>query len=642
MQYTFNARRLPLRMAGLSASILFAVSAAAQAASAPAATVDVRAVFSLSGLGSDGSDLGAHPGRWSRFAPVYGNDGRVHGATSQSNSSFMGNHSRWFSVLPDGTDHQGAALVDPITNASSLLVQAGSGQNAAIYGISIAGQSGATTTVRPFRAPLGGTPAVIDLLDPDGQAITAGSFGVAVAAATDGQVFFASSSGASRLVWRLNAQGRFEKLADFGLDVYVSKNPPIIPGFPETIDRYNKGESTLALAWSEADQALYGMTDNALVNGKSGNAQTVPGDRAVGTLYRIKASAFKADGTSEIEVLHTFAASRDGTPKTLENRHPGLVVAGDWIYGTTTAAVRSSVATARQDGRIWRQHKDCVSTAETNCLQIVHRFDTAGVLTNPQGGALPIGSLVLAADGNVYGTTHRSGALMNAAGSEPLGAGTIFRIGNPGAAQLADVTFTQVHAFDAASAGAYPGGLSLGARADGKQTILGVTEYGGNAGDTLDGTTASATGFGAVFAFDVALPAAQVTQFTVGNGASLTIAENGKATLAWASEGAAVCEAGGDWNGAQQTSGSAEVGPLAYRAEGYRYTLLCTSADGVASAPASVSVTVQAAPAPTPEPAPQPAPEASSGGGGGGALVWSGAWLLAGLALRRRKGQQPA
>lgn len=639
MQYTLNARRLPLRMAGLTASILFAACAAAQAATAATATVDVRNVFSFSGLEADGADLGAHPGRWSRYAPVYANDGRLYGTTSQSNSQWSGNHSRWFSLLPDGTDHQGAPLVAPITNASSsLLVQAGNGQNAAIYGIAVAGQSGASTTVRPFRAPLGGTPAVIDLLDPAGQAITAGSFGPAVAAASDGSVFFVSNVSSSKLVWRLNPQGQFEKLADFALDAYVVKNPPLIPGFPETIDRYNKGESTLTLAWSEADQALYGMTDNALVNGKSGDAQTVPGDRAVGTLYRIKASAFKADGTSEIEVLHTFAANRDGTPKTLEYRQPGLVVAGDWIYGTTTAAVRASDAKARQDGRIWRQHKDCVSTADNNCLQIVYRFDTAGALTDPQGGALPIGSLVYAADGNVYGTTHRSGAVMNAAGTEPLGAGTLFRIGNPGAAQLADVTFTQVYAFDVASTGAYPGGLSLGAKADGKQVVLGVAEYGGNAGNTLDGTVVGASGVGAVFAFDAALPAAQVTQFTVGNGASQTIADNGKATLAWASEGAAVCEASGDWTGAQQTSGSAEVGPLAYRAEGYRYTLVCTSADGVASVPASVRVTVQAAPAPTPEPAPQPTPEASSGGGGGGALAWAGAWLLAGLALRRRMG----
>lgn len=614
MSYSISARQTA-RLAGGAAGLLIALGAAAQEQAA-----QPHAIVVFSGVSFDGSaDPGDKPGRWVRVTPTLGADGKLHGMTS--GSSFH-KDSRWFTVAADG---QGYTVRQPdavIATLAGPLVSTGQGSAGKLFG--------STGTVA-FEMVPGQAAVKLEPATPAGEPLKISSLSSAMAAGADGSVFFGGRTGSSNpQVWRRLADGGFELVADFGRPEYVVSKEPI-PGI-KMVDKYLKGDNTIALAWSEADQALYGVTEDVTSTGKNGDAQTVPGDRPAGTIYRIKASGFKADGSSPIEILHTFAASRDGAAKALSYRAPALLEVGEWLYGTTTAGTKVGNITDKQDGRIWRMRKDCVSTAERNCLEIVYRFDTAGVLTVANGGALPLGPLVYAADGNVYGTTFQGG---KDATSEKNGQGTLFRIANPTAAKLDEVAFTQIHAFDVASTGSRPSGLSLATKANGKQTLVGVTEFGGSATDTYDAASNESTGLGTMFAFDVALPAAVITRFEATGGQNIKVDEGGKVTLAWATSGASVCEAGGDWSGAQQAEGSAEVGPLAYRAEPYRYTLVCQSADGAVSQEQAVTVSVQQK-AVTPEPGETGNEGNESKSGGGGSLPWQALVLLPLAMLRRR------
>lgn len=614
MSYSISARQTA-RLAGGAAGLLIALGVSAQEQA-----VQPHAIVVFSGVGVAGeADPGDKPGRWMRMPPTLGPDGKLHGMTAGS-SYFK--DSRWFSVAADGQGYTVRQPDDVIAMVAGPLVSTGQGSAGKLFG---------STGTAAFEMVPGQAAVKLEPATPAGEALKISSLSSAMAAGADGSVFFGGrTSNTNPQVWRRLAAGGFELVADFGRPEYVVSKE-IIPGI-SMVDKYLKGDSTIALVWSEADQALYGVTEDVSSTGKNGDAQTVPGDKPAGTIYRIKASGFKADGSSPIEILHTFAASRDGAAKSLTYRAPALLEVGEWLYGTTTAGTKVGNANDKQDGRIWRMRKDCVSTAESSCLEIVYRFDTAGVLTAANGGALPLGPLVYAADGNVYGTTFQGG---KDATSEQNGQGTLFRIANPTAAKLEDVEFAQLHAFDASSTGSRPSGLALATKADGKQTIVGVTEFGGNASDTYNAVDNIGTGFGTVFAFEVALPAAAITRFQADGSQAAKVAEGSKVTLAWASSGASVCEAGGDWSGAQQTEGSAQVGPLAYRAEPYRYTLVCQSADGAASQEQAVTVSVEQK-AVTPEPGEESGAGNEGKGGGGGSLPWQALALLPLALLRQR------
>lgn len=614
MSYRISARQTA-RLAGGAAGLLIALGVSAQEQA-----IQPHAIVVFSGVGVGGAaDPGDKPGRWMRTTPTLGPDGKLHGMTA--GSSFF-KDSRWFSVAADGQGYTVRQPGDAVATIAGPLISVGQGSSGKLFG--------STGTIAFQMAP-GQEAVALTPAAPDGSPLKISAMLPAMAAGTDGAIFLSARTGSSNpQVWRRLADGGFELLADFGRAEHVVSKQ-VLPGV-SLVDKYLKGNNTVALLWSDSDQALYGVTEDAAYDGKSGDAQTVPGDIPVGTIYRIKASEFKTDGSSPIELLHTFAGRRDGAAKTLSYRAPALVEVGEWLYGTTTAATRVGNPNDKQDGRIWRMRKDCVSTAASSCLEIVYRFDTAGALTAANGGALPLGPLVYAADGNVYGTTFRGG---KDATSETNGQGTLFRIANPKAENLNDVEFAQIHAFDAAAMGSAPSGLALATKANGKQTIVGVTEFGGTASDTYSAADNSSSGFGTIFAFDVALPAAAITRFEAAGGQSAKVEEGSKVTLSWATSGASVCEAGGDWSGTQQAEGSAEVGPLAYRADPYRYTLICRSTDGVASQEQAVTVTVQQK-AVTPEPG-EGGNEGNEGkGGGGGSLPWQMLPLLPLVMLRQR------
>src|SRR5262249_55937597 len=80
------------------------------------------------------------------------------------------------------------------------------------------------------------------------------------------------------------------------------------------------------------------------------------------------------------------------------------------------------------------------------------------------------------------------------------------------------------------------------------------------------------------------------------------VQSGGNVTLTWSSQNAASCTASGGWSGKLATSGTQSSGPLTVSTT---FTIICTSATNVQSAPQSVTVNI--APAPP-------------GSGGGGAL----------------------
>ncbi|KAF1020941.1 MAG: hypothetical protein GAK30_02220 [Paracidovorax wautersii] len=232
----------------------------------------------------------------------------------------------------------------------------------------------------------------------------------------------------------------------------------------------------------------------------------------------------------------------------------------------------------RVHGALYRIAKD------GSGFTILHSF-------SGENGSQPRGSLVLAPDGAIYGTTLSGGANQDNAqqyyvgqsstvlGYEPTYDGTLFRIVPANIRLASDGTvlasgFEHLHSFAAGVDGKRPNGLSLGN--DGR--LYGTTLYGGR------GYTQESSGRvylngqnGTLFQVDLdgaSLPAsvtitAQPSPVTTGRTAQIT----------WTTYGAANCKAtggasGDGWAGDQPTEGTLTVSPAAGT---YYYTLTCTN-----------------------------------------------------------------
>jgi uncharacterized repeat protein (TIGR03803 family) len=247
--------------------------------------------------------------------------------------------------------------------------------------------------------------------------------------------------------------------------------------------------------------------------------------------------------------------------------------------------------------------------------------------------------LLLAADGNYYGTAYQGG---------PGGFGTVYRMTPAGAVSV-------VHAFMGATVdGAYP--LS-GITQDVAGNFYGTTLRGGH----LDMGTAwrlSASGqfsllhgfvdlgadgygpytklllvnnaiYGASFA-DAALNLGTLFRLDLGSGGVLPVeisvsptevVRGSNATITWSSTAAASCTSTGAWSNDSALSGTKQVTPTV--PGNYIYVLTCTDGAGVVRhAFAALTVTL-------------PALEPVDGGGGAGSLSMSLLLLLAVLLLRK-------
>jgi uncharacterized repeat protein (TIGR03803 family) len=313
-----------------------------------------------------------------------------------------------------------------------------------------------------------------------------------------------------------------------------------------------------------SDGNLYGTTLRGGANDK-------------GTLFRIT-----LDGT--LTQLHDFTGD-DG-----ENPEGTLVVGADGnLYGTTLQGgkdVRGTIFRATLAGAVTSVYS----------FPSLSEFSTAGVATNATG-ANPRAGLLLAADGNFYGTAYQGG---------PNGYGTVFRMTPAG-------VVTVVHGFTGATAGgAFP--LSTVSQ-DAAGNLYGTTERGGasNLGTAwrvntsgqfsllhgftstiVDGSSPYATLlplngylYGATFT-DSNAQVGAIYKLDPGDGVTLpveitvapaSILLGSSAVVTWSSPTATACSRSGAWADEAGTSGTVAVTPTFPAI--YNYVLSCTDTAGV-------------------------------------------------------------
>lgn len=454
---------------------------------------------------------------------------------------------------------------------------------------------------------------------------------------------FCNTGTSANTLWRMNVDKTYSKVVDFCQYMQVQGSNQL----------HSKGGAPVASVWSNTDQALYVLTGvSALGVYDSVLAADYQG-RSVGTLVKLSKAAIEegiaGNGTldaSKVELLHTFMRARDGEPTAKGQRIVGMIEAGEWLYGTTqfNAPTAGNTMDNRYGGTIWR-----VKKSDPKSFAVVHYFRGSDTVakdgTAQADGSAPSGPLVLAADGNIYGTTASDGSTMNkpATGlATPYGAGTLYRIKVGAAADHADDSYEVLHRFDMGSEGGSLTGLSAGKVAGGVQKLYGAANVGGDGQPVT--TTTTAPGNGTIFSIDVPLPIAAFSQALTASVA--TAAVGSTITLSWATNQASSCSASGAWSGAQQTSGSKVPVVLAVEGEN-SYTLTCSSQND--GQPVTSKVSVQATAVTKPDTGTGGTGSTGNGGGsnsgnsngGGGPL---NALLLAPLAVlawTRRRQSQP-
>jgi uncharacterized repeat protein (TIGR03803 family) len=403
-----------------------------------------------------------------------------------------------------------------------------------------------------------------------------------------GTTYFGTDGGGS--VFRLTLAGVFTTLKSFG----TNKEDEFFPytGLVQGPDGH-----------------LYGTTLRGGLNDK-------------GTIYRIT-----LDGGTFTR-LHDFNGD-DG-----ENPEGALVVGPDGnLYGTTLQGGSGS------RGTVYRLTTAGVLTSLYS-FPSLSEFSTAGIAIN-ETGANPRTALLLAADGNLYGTTYQGG---------PNGYGTVFRITPAG-------TLNVFHAFTGPSLGSgYPlagltqdvagnfygttersGGLNRGTAYrlsstgqfsllhgftnsvfDGSVPYVSLLPFNGELyGSSFSDGTANS---GALFKLDVGDGVTLPVEITVS---PMVVDLGGSATLTWSSPTATSCVTAGAWTDTVGVQGSLVVTP-AFPAI-YNYALSCTDTAGVLRF-AYATLQVRAPPS-------QPVDGGVSGGGG--ALSLTLLLLLGGGLVRK-------
>jgi uncharacterized repeat protein (TIGR03803 family) len=345
------------------------------------------------------------------------------------------------------------------------------------------------------------------------------------------------------------------------------------------------------------------------------------GNNDKGTIFRINLTG------SEFAIIHHFNGS-DG-----ENPEGTLIVGADGdLYGTTLQGGSSN------RGTIYRIN---IGGTLTSLYSFPSLSAFSGGVAINATGANPRARLLLAADGNYYGTAYQGG---------PTGWGTVFRMTPAGVVSV-------VHSFAGpGKGGVYPlagvvqgadgslygttygnsdtGGFDLGSawRIDsaGQFSLLhgfmnlgpdGANPY---AGLVLANNNIYGVGYvGGLFKLDLGSNGVLPIEISVSpTEIPYDITGGHPATITWSAPGAATCSKLGVWtNGDTTTTGTLTVAPTVPGI--YTYALSCTDGAGVARlAYTALSVTA-------------PLLESVDGGGGTGALSIPLLLLLAGLLLSK-------
>lgn len=417
--------------------------------------------------------------------------------------------------------------------------------------------------------------------------------------ATDGNLYgttFLGGDDGAGVVFKLSLTGQYTLLHSFG-----------------------ENTKSASLPYSGVVQApdgnLYGTTSRGGLNDN-------------GTIYRIST-------TGDFSVIHDFDGDDGSTPQ------GRLIIGADGqIYGTTM------IGGSADRGTIYR-----ISTA--GVFESLYSFPrlsafTAGVATNATG-ANPRAGLLLASDGNYYGTAFQGG---------PTGHGTVYRMTPAGAVSV-------VHAFvGPLSAGVRPlasvsqdaagnlygttmgnmdifatpsnmgsawrispsgqftvlhNFLDLGADGSSPKANLLVVNGGVYGASSTDG----GLGSGGLFKLDLGSNNTLPIELSVSPTeivASINASES--ATITWSSTNMASCKKLGAWTAGDTTlSGTQVVTPTLPGI--YTYVLSCTDGAGVVRG-AYTALSVKAPPL-----------ETVDGGGGAGALSIPLLLLLAALLFRK-------
>jgi uncharacterized repeat protein (TIGR03803 family)/VCBS repeat-containing protein len=352
----------------------------------------------------------------------------------------------------------------------STLVFGGDGQ---LYGTTYGGGSG-TGVGSVFRMTTSGSITHLRTFgydDPPGFFGVGGYFPVApLAHSTDGNLYGVTPSGGQGdgIFFRISSVGSFTKLHDFDVDgistnnsgpwggvvqgldgrfygtsQYSGEMPFVYPGFVYRLEsdwsmtilhhftgpngQWPKGNLMRA-----SDGRMYGTT------WAGGGNTTCIGYNGCGTVFRIN-----LDGT--VVVVHAFSGADGGQPE-----EASLIEAPDGsLYGVTSGGGVTANGAANL-GTIFRIASDGTFTS-------LYAFD--GIV-----GCQPHGALVLASDGNFYGTTAGCPGLDGANQT-----GTIYRMTPQGSVTL-------VHTFQGAD-GARPFG---GLVEDGDGALYGTAYDGGD------------------------------------------------------------------------------------------------------------------------------------------------------------------
>lgn len=386
---------------------------------------------------------------------------------------------------------------------------------------------------------------------------------------------------------KYSAEGTLSVVVNFAQDAYRQGSG--------TDAIYLKGHSPAAVIYSHEDNALYGLGHFDTTLAGAGNPENIePGDKAAGTVFKINIADIKEDGTTAIDVLVTFSLDENGQIDNKSDNTHALAETADWLYGNSSKGV-------------WRLNKTGSSE-----LEMLHAFGAGqNGIAQVDDGYLPVGPVVIAADGNLYGTTKGRGSNDKA--------GVLYRI-NISADKASETdkhtdTFEIVNDFTAYSS-VSPMGLSLGKTSADLQTVYGVT-YGDNSGQTDTGS---------VFEFTV-IP----TSLTLAVDKT-ELQQGDTLEINWSSENLTACVASGDWDGEKVANSTGEA-LVVEKAGNSQFVLSCVNDAGKIY---SQQVKVEVAAQPEPEPQPEPGPaESSNSSSSGGAFLWLSGLL--GLIAYRRK-----